>query len=284
MSLIASAAALVMGFVLGLLGGGGSILAVPIIVYLVGVEPKAAIATSLLVVGTTAATAAVSHARAGNVAWRTAIVFGLFAMTGAFGGGYLAEFIPGAVLLGLFAVLMLVTAIAMLRGKSRDVAERKDFELPIAKVALEGIVVGGVTGLVGAGGGFLVVPALVLLGGLSMRRAIGTSLVVIAMKSFAGFAGYAAHVEVDYALAATFIGLALAGSLVGAAAARRIDGERLRTGFAVFVLVMGGVILLQELALPLVATLALAAGMLGTAVTVLAVKARRSRAAVAVEA
>lgn len=250
MSILASAAALVMGFVLGLLGGGGSILAVPILVYLLGVDPKAAIATSLLVVGSTAATAVISHARAGNVAWRTGIVFGLFAMAGAYGGGAVAQFIPGTVLLGLFATLMLVTAVGMLRGKRKDVEAKENFQLPIAKVALEGIVVGGVTGLVGAGGGFLVVPALVLLGGLSMKRAIGTSLLVIAMKSFSGFAGYAAHVEVDYGLALTFTALALVGTFIGAAAAKRIDGARLRTGFAYFVLVMGVVILLQEIVLP----------------------------------
>lgn len=261
MTLLAGFAALIMGFVLGLLGGGGSILAVPILVYLLGVAPKAAIATSLLVVGSTAAVAVIGHARTGNVAWRTGLIFGVFAMAGAFGGGAVAQFIPGTVLLIIFAALMLVTAVAMLRGKPSNVEAKERTELPIAKVALEGVVVGGVTGLVGAGGGFLVVPALVLLGGLSMKRAIGTSLLVIALKAFAGFAGYAAHAEIDYTLAAGFIGVALLGSLLGSTAARYVPGEKLRTAFAVFVLVMGGGILAQETG----ASLAWVAGVAGVA-------------------
>lgn len=249
MSLIASAAALVMGFVLGLLGGGGSILAVPILVYGLGVDAKVAIATSLLVVGSTAVVAAIPHARAGNVAWRTGLIFGVFAMAGAFGGGQLAAFIPGVVLLVAFGALMGVTALAMLRKRKGPAAPETTTapqHLPIPKIALEGIVVGGATGLVGAGGGFLVVPALVLLGGLSMKRAIGTSLVVIAMKSFAGFAGYAAHVEVNYGLALGFTAVALVGSLLGALTTRVIEADKLRTVFAVFVLVMGGWILWRE--------------------------------------
>lgn len=245
MSILAGLASLVMGFVLGLLGGGGSILAVPILVYMVGVDAKSAIATSLLVVGSTAVVAALGHARAGNVDWRTAFIFGAFAMLGAFGGGALAAFVPSVVLLIAFGGLMLITSIAMLRKGDGPVARRQE-SLPIGKIALEGVVVGGVTGLVGAGGGFLVVPALVLLGGLPMKRAIGTSLVVIAMKSFAGFGGYAAHVEVDYALAAIVAGLALGGSLIGAQVAQRVDAGRLRSAFAVFVLVMGLGVLWRE--------------------------------------
>lgn len=262
MTLLATAAALAMGFTLGLLGGGGSILAVPILVYLLGVDPKAAIATSLLVVGSTAAAALLNHARAGNVAWRTGLIFGVFAMAGAFGGGAMARFIPGAVLLALFAGLMLVTAVAMLRSRTRELAPRDAAELPVLKVALEGVVVGGVTGLVGAGGGFLVVPALVLLGGLSMKRAIGTSLMVIAMKSFAGFTGYMAHVDADYRLALSFTALALLGSLFGSTAARHIEAAKLRKGFAYFVLVMGVVILVQELAVPAAVRWALVGGSL----------------------
>lgn len=249
MSLVAILAALVMGFVLGLLGGGGSILAVPILVFLLGVEAKAAIATSLLVVGATSAFAAINHARAGNVIWRTGLVFGLFAMAGAFGGGLLSAYIPGHVLLVMFGVLMLVTAGAMLRKKGGEPETRDedvDKKLPIVKVALEGFVVGGVTGLVGAGGGFLVVPALAILGGLSMRHAIGTSLMVITMKSFAAFVGYAGHVEVDYKLVGTFVLASLVGTILGSRTAKRVDAAHLRTGFAYFVLVMGVFIVLQK--------------------------------------
>jgi uncharacterized membrane protein YfcA len=254
MTITAIFAALLMGFVLGLLGGGGSILAVPILVFLLGVPAKSAIATSLLVVGATSIVAAIGHARAGHVAWRTGLVFGGFSMLGAFMGGRLAAFIPGNVLLIAFGVLMLGTAVAMLRAKPRSgaaaaaasEARSGTAPLPVAKIALEGVVVGAVTGLIGAGGGFLVVPALALLGGLSMRHAIGTSLVVIAMKSFAGFAGYATHAEVDLGLVLGFVGASVVGTLLGARAARAIDADRLRRAFAYFVLSMGAFILTEK--------------------------------------
>ena len=248
MSIFAAVLASIMGLTLGLLGGGGSILTVPILVYALGVDEKSAIATSLLVVGSTSAMALIAHARSGNVSWKTGLTFGAFGMLGAFLGGMAAKFIPGGALLMLFALLMLVTSVAMLRGKKNGGDEREgedapEKDLPIAKIALEGTVVGLVTGLVGAGGGFLVVPALVLLGGLSMKRAIGTSLLVIAMKSFAGFAGFAGHVSIDYALTLGFVGAAVVGTLVGVSLARRIEASKLRKGFAIFVLVMAFFIL-----------------------------------------
>lgn len=242
MSILAIVLALVMGGVLGLLGGGGSILTVPILVYVIEIPEKAAIATSLLVVGSTSAIALVPHARNGNVVWKTGLVFGVFGMMGAFLGGLVSQFIPGALLLIFFALLMLVTGVAMLRGKKKPAGaeggEGEEKALPVFKIAAEGLVVGLVTGLVGAGGGFLVVPALALLGGLSMKRAIGTSLLVIAMKSFAGFAGFAGHVEIDYGLALGFTGAAIVGTFVGAEIAKRVDASKLRKGFAIFVLVM----------------------------------------------
>lgn len=257
MSIVAIIASLIMGIVLGLLGGGGSILAVPILVFLLGVAPKAAIATSLLVVAATSAAGAVSHARAGNVEWKTGFIFGGFAMVGAFTGGAFARYIPGNVLLFMFGALMVVTAIAMLRSKKRSDDETSDApegsraprDLPIAKIGAEGFVVGGITGLVGAGGGFLVVPALVLLGGLPMRKAIGTSLMVIAMKSMAGFAGYAAHVTVDFHLVGIFVAAAVVGTLVGTWLAKGIDAAKLRTGFAYFVLAMGTFVIGQKVGL-----------------------------------
>jgi uncharacterized membrane protein YfcA len=247
-------ASLLMGTTLGLLGGGGSILAVPILIYLVGMETKAAIAASLLVVGTTSIVAALSHWKAGNVVVRTGLVFGVFAMGGAWIGGSVARFVPGNVLLILFAGLMLVTAVAMLRSR-RDEAEAEaeadpvpvaPKKLPILKVGAEGLVVGAVTGLVGAGGGFLVVPALMFLGGLPMRQAIGTSLMVIAMKSFAGFAGYASFVTLDYGLVAAFVVAAVAGTLFGSLLTGFLKAAQLRRGFAWFVLVMGLFILGQK--------------------------------------
>lgn len=240
------ALAVLVGVSLGLLGGGGSILTVPLLTYVAGMDAKSAIAVSLLVVGVTSAVAAVSHARAGRVQWRTALIFGGVAMAGAYGGGRVAEFIPGTVLLLAFAVMMVATAIAMLRGrKGADTAKAHD-HLPVLPVVLEGLVVGFVTGLVGAGGGFLVVPALVLLGGLSMPTAVGTSLVVIAVKSLAGLGGYLSTVEIDWAVAAGVTAAAVVGSLVGGRLVSRVQPEQLRKGFAWFVLAMSVVIFVQE--------------------------------------
>jgi uncharacterized membrane protein YfcA/uncharacterized membrane protein YedE/YeeE len=232
------ALAVLIGIALGLLGGGGSILTVPILLYAAELEPKVAIAMSLLVVGATSAAALVPHARAGQVRWRIGLTFGATAMVGAFAGGLAARFIPAWVLLLAFAGMMVATAIAMLRGGPRTKAT-PHAPLPFHWIALEGVAVGAFTGMVGAGGGFLVVPALVLLGGLSMREAIGTSLLVIAMKSMAGFAGYAAHVPIDYGLAAAVTGAAIVGALVGAMLGKKVSAETLRTGFGWFVALMG---------------------------------------------
>lgn len=182
--------AVLVGITLGLLGGGGSILTVPLLVYVAGMETKEAIATSLLVVGVTSAVGAISHARAGRVQWRTGLIFGVAGMAGAYAGGRVAAFVPAQWLLIGFALMMLATSVAMLRGRKEPDPDKVHSQLPVARVVTDGIVVGLVTGLIGAGGGFLVVPALALLGGLPMPVAVGTSLVVIAMKSMAGLGGY----------------------------------------------------------------------------------------------
>jgi uncharacterized protein len=235
------------GVSLGLLGGGGSILAVPLLVYVAGLPAKEAIATSLLVVGATSAVGVLPHAGAHRVRWRTGLVFGVAAMTGAYSGGRLAASIPGAVLLTGFALMMLATAFAMIRGWKPNHGRQIPHELPVMRVIADGVAVGLVTGLVGAGGGFLVVPALALLGGLPMPVAVGTSLLVIATKSFAGLAGYLADVHIDWALAAAVTAAAILGSLAGARLAGRIHEDRLRQAFGWFVLTMGILVLAQQL-------------------------------------
>ncbi|BCB90003.1 sulfite exporter TauE/SafE family protein [Phytohabitans suffuscus] len=237
----------VIGLSLGLLGGGGSILAVPLLVYVAGLPAKEAIATSLFVVGVTSAVAVLPHARAGRVRWRTGLVFGLAGMAGAYGGGRLAAYVPGGILLAAFAVMMLATAAAMIRGRRAPRAEPVPHELPVPRIVADGVAVGLVTGLVGAGGGFLVVPALALLGGLPMPVAVGTSLVVIAMKSFAGFAGYLSTVHVQWGLAAAVTAAAVLGSLAGGRLAGRVPEAVLRKAFGWFVLVMGVLVLAQQL-------------------------------------
>lgn len=244
--LLAIVLSLLIGLSLGLLGGGGSILTLPILVYAVGVEPREAIATSLIVVGVTSLVAVAQHARKGNVDLRTGAIFGVAGMIGAYLGGVVAGFFPATVLLLLFAGIMVATAVAMLRGRGVS-AEKAHQRLPVGRVLFDGLVVGLVTGLVGAGGGFLVVPALALLGGLPMHRAVGTSLLVIAMKSFAGFAGHATHVNIDLTLTSVVTLAAVVGSFGGAALAPRVPASSLRKYFAWFVLAMAAYLVFQQL-------------------------------------
>lgn len=267
--------AVLVGVSLGLLGGGGSVLTVPLLVYVAQQGPQEAIATSLLVVAATSALGAASHARAGRVRWRTALVFGAAGMAGAYGGGRVGSLLPGTLLLVLFAALLVVTSVAMLRGRSPVDADATGHG-SVWHVLLHGVVVGFVTGVVGAGGGFLVVPALVLLGGLPMHAAVGTSLVVIAMKSTAGFAGYVAGTAIDWPLAVGVVAAASLGAVAAGRLSHHIDADRLRDGFGWFVLAVGQVVLVTEV--PAAARpWTLAGSLLLTAVVVAHV--RRSRAA-----
>jgi uncharacterized membrane protein YfcA len=237
MLLLGSFLALLVGVTLGLLGGGGSILTLPMLVYVLHLAPKPAIAASLVVVGTTALTGMIAHARAGRVAVRAGAVFGLAGMAGAYAGGRIGVLVPGQALLAGFGVVMLVTALAMLRGR-RAPEPRTKQALSIPKAVAIGALVGAVAGLVGAGGGFLIVPALVLAGGLSMPEAIGTSLLVIAMQSFAGLLGYVGHVTLDVPLVTVVTVASVIGSLLGARLARRVSPAALRQAFAWLVLAM----------------------------------------------
>ncbi|MEX0691935.1 MAG: sulfite exporter TauE/SafE family protein [Gemmatimonadales bacterium] len=245
MILLGLALAALIGASLGLLGGGGSILTVPIFVYILGMAPKPAIAMSLAVVGTTAAVGTISHWRQGHVVWRVAVPFALVAMVGTFLGARLATLVTGTVQLVLFAVVMLAMAVAMLRDRSMDAipGTRRG---GMALIAIEGLVVGVLTGLVGVGGGFLIVPALVLFARVPMKDAIGTSLFVIALKSFAGFAGYLDQVEVRWTFLAGFSAVAILGVLAGSRLARHVPAARLKRAFAVFLLVMGSAILIER--------------------------------------
>ncbi|WP_319459288.1 sulfite exporter TauE/SafE family protein [Micromonospora sp. RTP1Z1] len=238
--------AVLIGVSLGLLGGGGSILAVPLLVYVAGLPAQEAIAISLLVVGVTSAVALVPHSRAGRVRWRTGLLFGLAGMAGAYAGGRLATFIPTAALLTAFAVMMLGTAVKMLRGR-RACDEPTPRELSVGRALAAGVAVGLLSGLFGAGGGFVVVPALTLVGGLPMPAAVGTSLLVIAMQTLAGFTGHLSSVSIDWRLAAAVTAAATLGSLAGGRLAGRIPADLLRRAFGWFVVVMGVFVLAQQL-------------------------------------
>jgi uncharacterized membrane protein YfcA len=235
-SLLATLAlAALIGFSLGLLGGGGSILAVPVLVYAAGLEPAAAVATSLAVVGTTSLIAALQHARAGRVDWGAALGFGVTGALGALAGSRLTALVPPRTLLLLFALLMLVVGSLMRRpGPGLAPGRRHPAAVPVA-----GLVVGALTGFLGVGGGFLIVPALVLLARLEMPAAVGTSLVVIAVNAAAGLVGHAGRELPPPGLTAGFTAVAVAGALAGSRLVGRVPPERLRRGFAALVILIG---------------------------------------------
>lgn len=248
---LAVALSSLIGLTLGLLGGGGSILTLPLLTYVAGLEPRSAIASSLLVVGTTSLIGAIGHARAGRVRWRTAFVFGGAGMLGAVAGSRAAAHLPAKLLMVLFALLMLGTSLAMLRGRRPSgtpaTPTGAPADLPWLSAIVYGAAVGSVTGLLGAGGGFLIVPALVLLGRLEMPVAVGTSLVVIAMSSMSGLASRLGHVPISWSLTAMVTAAAVLGTLVGGRLAGRVSATSLRKGFGVLVLLMGVLVLSKEL-------------------------------------
>jgi uncharacterized membrane protein YfcA len=262
MAILGLALAALIGLSLGLLGGGGSILTVPIFVYVLGFGAKEAIAMSLAVVGATSLFGAAGHWKAGNVNLRVALIFGAVAMVGTYLGARLAVHFSGAAQLALFAVVMLLAAFFMLRerepllakvgetellGEAPVVQDGADVrEMAVGLIALEGVAVGTLTGLVGVGGGFLIVPALVLLGKLPMKQAVGTSLLVIAMKSAAGFYGYLGQVEVPWAFMGLFTVVAVLGIFAGTYLVQFVSQAQLKRSFALFLVVMGGFILWQN--------------------------------------
>ena len=241
--------AVAIGMTLGVLGSGGSILTVPVLLYLAGQPDKVAIAESLAIVGAIAAVGAASYARQRLVDWRSVAGFGLPGIAGTYLGAVLASHMAGAVQLVLFGVVMLAAAGAMLKGRAGLAAGRPPRS--VGAVAALGASVGVMTGLVGVGGGFLIVPALVLLMGLDMRLAVGTSLSIIVLNSLTGFVTYLdvlaeAGSVIDWRLVGTFAAIGIAGSLVGARLSQRLPQAALRRGFAVFLLAMGVFILYRE--------------------------------------
>jgi uncharacterized membrane protein YfcA len=235
---------LVIGVLLGLLGGGGSILAVPALVYGAGEPLARAVPASLLVVGISSATALLPRLRGGRVRWRIALVFGAAGMLAAFAGAAVNRLLPEQLVLLGFAAVMVAAGIRMLRPAGEAGG---DCALPgggvhwrgcLPKSIASGVAVGFLTGLFGVGGGFLIIPALVLLLGLPMTVAVGTSLVIVVLNSTAGFVAHAGSVELDWRLLAAFTGAAVAGSLTAGRLARRVDAARLQRGFAWLVLVV----------------------------------------------
>jgi uncharacterized protein len=265
MPVVTVALAGAVGIALGMLGGGGSILMVPLLTYVGGLDAKQAIATSLVVVSATSAVGAIGHARAGRVRWGVGLVIGVSGMAGAYGGGLLAGFVSGRALLVGFAITMAVAAAAMLRGRAVDAAS-DNHRASTTLLAALGLAVGVVIGLVGAGGGFLLVPALALLGGLSMPAAVGTSLLVIAMQSVAGLAGHLVGTPIDWRLTGVVTAVAVIGGLIGGRLTAMVEADVLRQGFGWFVLAMSSLIFAQE-ANPVVGAAVLVLCVLGIAMS-----------------
>jgi uncharacterized membrane protein YfcA len=249
MNALAVLGALAVGLTLGLLGSGGSILTVPVLVYVLGQPEKVAIAGSLAIVGAIALIAAVPYARQRLVDWRSVLLFGLPGMAGTWLGAWAAQFVSGALQLFVFALVMLAAAWSMLRAPpSADGQGPRQAGLVVA----DGLAVGALTGFVGVGGGFLIVPALVLLGGLTIQRAIATSLVVIAMKSAAGFWKYlsvlaATGLALDWTVIGVFVAVGGIGSMVGNLIANRLPQAALKRGFSAFLLLMAAYIIWRTL-------------------------------------
>jgi uncharacterized membrane protein YfcA len=236
--------AVLVGIALGLLGGGGSTLTVPLLAFVAGLDERHAITTALLVVGATSAVGSMAHGLSGRVHWRAAMLLGPPGMVGAYLGGVLAQYVPGSISMVVFAIIMIVSATALLRDRRN--AGATSAHLPPMKTAMLGISVGILSGLTGAGGGFLLVAALALVCGLAMPIAVGTSLVVITMHCVAALAGRLSSEHVDWRLAAMVTAAAVVGSLIGERMTPRIDPHILRKAFGVLVLLMATGVIERE--------------------------------------
>jgi uncharacterized membrane protein YfcA len=261
MEYIGYLASILIGISLGLIGGGGSILTVPVLVYLFAVDAVTATAYSLFIVGLTSAVGSFDYFRKGLVNIRTAIVFGIPSIVAVFlTRAYIVPAIPKEIfsigeftitksilLMLLFAVLMIAASYSMIKKDKKPTAEtsgKQEFNYPL--ILIEGLVVGALTGLVGAGGGFLIIPALVVLSKLPMKEAVGTSLVIIAAKSLIGFFGESSETVIQWGFLALVSVFAIGGIFVGTALSKRIDGAKLKPAFGWFVLVMGIYIIIKE--------------------------------------
>ena len=254
--------AILIGISLGLIGGGGSILTVPVLVYLIGTDPVTATAYSLFIVGAASLVGSVDYFKKGLVNIKTAVIFGLPAIAAVyFTRKIIVPEIPDELftigtfvftknigVMVLFATLMIAASVSMIRGRKDKNTSSDDLQVFNYPLILgEGLLVGTLTGLVGAGGGFLIIPALVVLSKLPMKQAVGTSLVIIAAKSLIGFLGDVSNREIDWTFLLSFTAIAIVGIFVGSALSNKISGEKLKPAFGWFVLVMGVFILAKSL-------------------------------------
>jgi uncharacterized protein len=265
MEILGYIAAVFIGISLGMIGGGGSILTVPVLVYLMGVDPVLATAYSLFIVGSTSLVGGIQKHYQGFTNTKNALIFGGPAIIGVYSvRKYVMPSIPddvgvffgiditkGLLVMLMFAILMVVASVTMIRSNNNSENNQRTFNkthwYTYVIILLEGLVVGAITGFVGAGGGFLIIPALVLITGLPMKQAVGTSLIIIAAKSLIGFLGDMSNEEINWTLLAVFTGLAITGIFVGSKLSQNIEGAKLKKAFGWFVLVMGIYIIAREL-------------------------------------
>jgi len=264
LEILGFAGALLIGLVLGLLGGGGSILTVPVLVYLLNINPVTATAYSLFVVGLSSLIGTARNAQKKMIDFRTGIVFAIPAFLSVYATRkFIVPAIPDTIftlgdfsltkdvaIMVFFAVIMLLASVSMIRGRKGSGEKTSNDEKPqynYPMILIEGVVVGFLTGIVGAGGGFLIIPALVLLAKLPMKKAVGTSLMIISVKSLIGFIGDVQNLEIDWKFLGIFTALAGVGILIGIYLNNFVEGQKLKKGFGWFVLVMGTFIIVKEL-------------------------------------
>jgi uncharacterized membrane protein YfcA len=254
-------ASLLIGIFLGLIGGGGSILTLPVLVYMMRIQPIAATAYSLFIVGLTSLVGGTSYYRKNLVSLKTAVIFGIPSIAAVYATRrFIVPIIPDQFftigsftmtkdisIMVLFAVLMLAASVSMIKSKECVDCPKVPQKFNYPLILLEGIVIGSLTGLVGAGGGFLIIPALVVLTKLDMKMAVGTSLFIIAAKSLIGFLGDLGHLDINWFFLMVFSGLSVAGIFIGSFLSTRVDAQKLKKAFGWFVLVMGVFILVKEL-------------------------------------
>ncbi len=241
--------ALVIGVSLGLLGAGGSILTVPLLTFVGSMSPREAISSSLFAVAVTAALAAALHGRQGRVRWRMGLVFGVAGVGGALGGARLSILFPERLLMVLFAVLMATAAVAMLRGR-RWIEEQPERPLTpgaVALIALQGVLLGGLTGLLGVGGGFMIVPILTLVARLPLKQAVGTSVMIISINATAGLIGHLGQATIDWPITLAVTAAMMCGSVVGGRLCSRVEPENLRQGFGWFVIAVAAFVLVSQI-------------------------------------
>ena len=269
MEIIGYLASIFIGISLGLIGGGGSILTVPVLVYLFDIDPIQATAYSLFIVGASSLFGAWPKYKQGFVHLKTAIIFGIPSIIAVFvTRKYLLPAIPNEIaefwginitkslmMMLLFAILMVAASFSMIRSKtSKETVTEGEQKFNYPLILIEGALVGMLTGLVGAGGGFLIIPALVMLSKLPMKQAVGTSLLIIAAKSLIGFTGDLGNSTINWTLLLSVSALAIAGIFIGDKLSKHIDGNQLKKGFGWFVLVMGLYVIVQQLFFPIAST------------------------------